>query len=96
VVTGGRVLRGLRLAAFLLFGSTMKTQIASIFAASLFVMSTAACHRNHARPAEGPMQRAGEHVDNAAEKTKEAAKDAAHDTKEGAKDIKRDVKRDVK
>jgi hypothetical protein len=74
----------------------MKTQIASIFAASLFVMSTAACHRHAARPGEGPMQRAGEHVDNAAEKTKDAAKDVAHDTKEGAKDIKNDVKHDVK
>jgi len=85
-----------RVAAILLHGSSMKTQIASIFAASLFVLSTAACHRNHARPAEGPMQRAGEHVDNAAHKTGEAAKDVAHDTKEGAKDIKNDVKRDVK
>jgi hypothetical protein len=83
-------------AAFLLLVSSMKTQIASIFAASLFVLGTAACHRNHARPAEGPVQRAGEHVDNAAEKTKDAAKDVAHDTKEGAKDIKNDVKHDVK
>ncbi|MDB5212485.1 MAG: hypothetical protein JWO86_412 [Myxococcaceae bacterium] len=84
------------MAAFLLLVSSMKTQIASIFAASLFVLGTAACHRNHARPAEGPVQRAGEHVDNAAEKTKDAAKDVAHDTKEGAKDIKNDVKHDVK
>lgn len=84
------------MAAFLLLVSSMKTQIASIFAASLFVLGTAACHRNHARPAEGPVQRAGEHVDHAAEKTKDAAKDVAHDTKEGAKDIKNDVKRDVK
>jgi hypothetical protein len=72
-------------AAFLLIGWSMKTQIASIFAVSLFVLSTAACHRNHARPAEGPVQ-----------KTKDAAKDVAHDTKDAAKDIKNDVKRDVK
>jgi hypothetical protein len=86
----------LALAVILPEASSMKTQIASIFAVSLFVLSTAACHRNHAKPAEGPMQRAGEHVDNAAEKTKDAAKDVAHDTKEGAKDIKNDVKHDVK
>lgn len=56
----------------------------TLFAAALFVMSTAACHRR-ARPAEGPMERAGKKVDN-----------AAHDTKEEAKDLKNDVKKDVK
>ncbi len=73
----------------------MKTRIMTLFAAALFVMSAAACHKR-SRPAEGPMERAGKHVDNAAEKTKDAAKDVGHDTKEGAKDIKNDVKKDVK
>lgn len=79
------------LAAFLLQGSSMKTRILSLFAAALFVTSAAACHR-HAKPSEGPAERAGKKVDNAAEKTKDAAKDVKDDTKDAAKDVKRDVK----
>jgi hypothetical protein len=56
----------------------------SLLAAALFVMSATACHRR-AKPAEGPMERAGKKVDN-----------AAQDTKEEAKDLKNDVKKDVK
>jgi hypothetical protein len=73
----------------------MKTRILSLLAVALFATSAAACHR-HAKPSEGPMERAGKKVDHAAEKTKDATKDAAHDTKEGAKDVKEDVKKDVK
>ena len=73
----------------------MSTRIISLFSAAVLVTSVAACHRNP-KPAGGPMERAGRHVDNAAEKTKEVTKDAAKDTKDAAKDIKNDVKRDVK
>jgi hypothetical protein len=38
-----------------------------------------ACHRDP--PPEGPAQRAGEKVDNAASDTKDAVKDSAHDVK---------------
>jgi hypothetical protein len=85
----------LRVAAFLLPCSSMKTRMLSLFAAALFATGAAGCHR-HGKPSEGPAERAGKKIDHAAEKTKDATKDAAHDTKEGAKDIKNDVKRDVK
>jgi len=41
-----------------------------------------ACHKN--KDAEGPMERAGKHVDNAAEKTKEGLEKAAEKTDEAA------------
>jgi len=41
-----------------------------------------ACHKN--KDAEGPMERAGKHVDNAAEKTKEGLQKAAEKTDEAA------------
>jgi hypothetical protein len=41
-----------------------------------------ACHDN--KEAEGPMERAGKHVDNAAEKTKEGIKKAGEKTGEAA------------
>lgn len=69
----------------------MKTRIVSFLAVALLVSSTAACHR-HAKPNEGPVERAGKKVDNAADKTKDAAKDVKEGTKDTAKDVKRDVK----
>jgi hypothetical protein len=51
---------------------------------TLFAFSASACH--HDPPAEGPAQRAGEKVDNAARDTKDAVKDSAHD-------VKRDVQK---
>ena len=71
----------MRLAAFLLGCSAMKTRILSLLAAGLFVSSVMACHR-HARPSEGPVQ-----------KTKEVVKDVGHDVKETGKDIKNDIKK---
>jgi hypothetical protein len=46
---------------------------------ALLGVTSTACH--HDRPAEGPAQRAGEKVDNAAADTKDAVKDSAHDVK---------------
>jgi hypothetical protein len=46
---------------------------------AMFVFAASACH--HDPPAEGPAQRAGEKVDNAARDTKDAVKDSAHDVK---------------
>ena len=37
----------------------------SLCAAALLLASTAACRKNPVRPAEGPMERAGEKLDNA-------------------------------
>ncbi|MEO8878065.1 MAG: hypothetical protein ABI461_20910 [Polyangiaceae bacterium] len=45
---------------------------------------TSACHRNE--PAKGPMEKAGESVDNAASKTKDTVKGAVDGAKDGAKD----------
>jgi hypothetical protein len=41
------------------------------------MLATSACHHTD----EGPAQRAGEKVDNAARDTKDAVKDSAHDVK---------------
>ena len=48
------------------------------FALGLAFVGLCACHH---RGAEGPAQRAGESIDNAADKTKDATKDAAHEVK---------------
>ncbi len=48
------------------------------FIGAAILVTSAACHR---RPAEGPAEKAGRSVDDAARKTGDAAKDAAHDTK---------------
>jgi hypothetical protein len=40
----------------------------------------------HNKPAEGPAEKAGAKVDNAAEKTKDAAKDATSDVKKKTDD----------
>lgn len=47
----------------------------------------------HPKPAEGPAERAGRSIDNAAGKTKDAAKDAAESTKEAAGDAKRKIEK---
>ena len=49
------------------------------------------CHDK--RPAEGPMERAGRKVDDAASKTKEKTKEAAEDTKDTAEDAKKKAKK---
>jgi hypothetical protein len=54
-------------------------------------LGVAACHDN--KPAQGPAERAGEKVDDAAEDTKDATKEAADDTKEAAEDTKSNVER---
>lgn len=71
----------------------MKTQLISMLGAALLVLGAAGCRRDPNKPAEGPMQRAGEKVDSAAGKTKEVAKDAKDETKDAAKDVKRDLKK---
>jgi len=45
---------------------------------------TSACHRD--QPSKGPMERAGESVDNAASKTKNTVKGAVDGAKSGAHD----------
>jgi hypothetical protein len=52
-----------------------------MFALGLSLLTLPACQHH---PAEGPAQRAGASVDDAAQKTKDAAKDAAHDVKKKA------------
>lgn len=61
----------------------MKNLLTALMAASL-LLGVGACHRE--RPPEGPAERAGRSLDNAAQDTK----DAAHDTKQ---DVKRDLKK---
>lgn len=51
----------------------------------------AGCHDK--RPAEGPAERAGRKVDDAASKTKEKTKEAAEDTKDAAEDAKKKAKK---
>jgi hypothetical protein len=56
----------------------MRPAISAATLASLtFMLGTSACHHTD----EGPAQRAGEKVDNAARDTKDAVKDSAHDVK---------------
>ena len=58
----------------------MRPALSTATLASLtFMLATSACHRTD----EGPAQRAGEKVDNAARDTKDAVKDGAHDVKKG-------------
>jgi hypothetical protein len=56
----------------------VKTLSIVVLAGSLLV----GCHKN--QDAQGPMERAGKHVDNAADKTKEGLKTAAEKTDEAA------------
>ncbi len=61
---------------------------------TLFAMAAAlavACSTN--KPAEGPAERAGQKVDNAAASTKEAGKDAVDATKETASDAKHNIEK---
>lgn len=60
-----------------------KVQAVNRLIVSALVLSlAAACHKN--KDAEGPMQRAGKHIDNAAEKTKAGLEKAAVKTDEAA------------
>jgi hypothetical protein len=56
----------------------MQRSSLALLCAAALLASVAACHH---RPAEGPGEKAGKAVDDAARKTSDAAKDAAHDTK---------------
>jgi len=73
--------------------STMTTRSSAVRGGWVVMMlvAGAACSTN--KPAEGPAERAGAKVDNAAEKTKEAGKDAADATKETAHDAKKNVEK---
>jgi hypothetical protein len=59
-------------------GDVMRGLLLTVVSAAALVGPVAACHH---RPAEGPGEKAGRAVDDAARKTGDAAKDAAHDTK---------------
>jgi hypothetical protein len=72
----------------------MKTTLLSLCVAA-FVMSAAACHKNPARPAEGPMERAGKKVDATASDAKDDTKAAGKKAGQDAKDAKETVKRKV-
>ena len=50
---------------------------AATLASLSFMLATSACHHTD----EGPAQRAGEKVDNAARNAKDAVKDSAHNVK---------------
>jgi hypothetical protein len=67
----------------------MHTATRGSFMTLIAALSFAACTTN--KPAEGPAERAGQKVDNAADKTKEAGKDAVDVTKETASDAKHNV-----
>lgn len=75
----------------------MKT-IVSLFwvFAAIVMMSAAGCHKDPSRPAEGPMERAGRKVDDAADKTKDETKDAAGKAESDAKDAKETIKKKTK
>jgi len=60
-----------------IFGAVKHSFLLLIAATPLF-----GCH--HDRDAKGPMERAGQHIDNAAEKTGTALEKAAHKTDEAA------------
>ena len=57
-----------------------QSQLPLCLTLSLALVVVAGCHRD--RDAEGPMERAGKHVDNAAQKTGNALEKAAHKTGE--------------
>lgn len=67
----------------------MRTKI-TLLCASL-VVTLAGCPKN--KPADGPTERAGEKVDEAAKDAKDATKEAADDTEEAAGEVKEDVKK---
>lgn len=71
------------MAVFLLPASFMKTTMLSLCVA-VVTMSAVGC-RHHQRRAEGPMERAGEKVDHAAETVKDDAKDAKDTVKRKVK-----------
>lgn len=70
----------------------MKTLVLSLCAAAM-VMSSFGCRRNPAHPGEGPMERAGKKIDDAAETVKDDSKAAAKRVKEDAKDAKDALKK---
>lgn len=55
-------------------------------------LSLLACHHDH--PAEGPAERAGKHIDNAAEKTKEGVGNATEKTGEALEKAGDKIKKD--
>jgi hypothetical protein len=55
---------------------------AATLASLTWMLSASACHHTD----EGPAQRAGEKVDNAARDAKDATKDTAHDVKKDTDD----------
>jgi hypothetical protein len=55
----------------------MKTTASVLIASFAAALASTGCHHEP----EGPAQRAGEKVDNAARDTKDAVKDSAHDVK---------------
>lgn len=59
------------------------------------ILALAGCPKND-KPAEGPAERAGKSVDNAAEKTKDGVKEAGQKTENTAHDVKEDVKKNTK
>ena len=61
----------------------MKTILLCLCTAAIV---TAACHKETERPAEGPMERAGKKIDDAAAKVAEEAKDAKDTVKRKAND----------
>jgi hypothetical protein len=84
------------MAAFLLEGAFMKTTMLSLCAAAVLMSAVGCHHKDPARPAEGPMERAGKKVDEAAEKTKDEATYAAAKAKADAKDAKETLKKKTK
>ena len=52
------------------------------------------CSDGSPKPAEGPLERAGKKVDEAADATKDAAEDAAQATKKAAEDAKKRLEED--
>ena len=69
----------------------MKTMHFTVIAAGLALAAATGCKKD--KPAQGPMERAGQAVDNAARDTKNAVKDGAENAGDAAKKTKDDVKR---
>lgn len=59
-----------------------RSAIVTVFSFVLLSLGLAGCPK---KPAEGPMEKAGKKVDNAAEDTKDKAEEVKEDVKEGVK-----------
>lgn len=66
-----------------------------LFASVLFGLSLVACGGSQ-EPADGPVERAGENVDNAASETKQGAENAAEETGEAVENAGDKVKAETK